>query len=154
MLFRSKERRTDRRQPAGGEPWLKTFVYVLILGTGETLSGCSWPRGSNYEVEGWQCSASCNHSIISEVGPPGISATVRRDHHRRGDGISDAAIKRFMVLEEVKHSDVPMAPLHYPLVAAASGEPQHAPAPELSMDGQICATQAVLMAGRENSPQN
>lgn len=60
-------------------------------------------------------------------------------------------IERFMVLEEVNHSDVLMAPLHYPVVAVASGELQHVPSPELSMDGQICATQAVLVTERENS---
>ncbi|EMS59129.1 hypothetical protein TRIUR3_20554 [Triticum urartu] len=134
--------------------WPPIVVDVVIRGTGKTLPGSGWPRGSNYEVEGWECSASCSHSIPSATSgllgsQPPSEGTVADEEM----GFLMQPIKRFTVLEEVNNSDVPMAPLHYLVGATASGELQHAQALELSMDGQICATQAVVVAEREISPQ-
>lgn len=57
-----------------------------------------------------------------------------------------------MVHEKVNDSDILMEPLHYP-TATSAGELDQAPAPPLSVDAQICVTQAVVVAERENSPQ-
>ncbi|XP_048540252.1 uncharacterized protein LOC125519503 [Triticum urartu] len=151
LTVSEKARRTGRRQPAGGEPWLRTVVDVVIRGTGKTLSG----SGSNYEVEGWECSASCSRCIIPSA-TSGLLGSQQPSEGTVADeemGFLMQPIKRFTVLEEVNDSDVPMAPLHYLVGAAASGELQHAQALELSMDGQICATQTVVVAEREISPQ-
>lgn len=57
-----------------------------------------------------------------------------------------------MVLEGVNDGDILMESLHYKYTTA--GELHQAPSPALSMDAQICATQAVVVVARESSPQS
>lgn len=58
---------------------------------------------------------------------------------------------RAAVMEEVNDNQLPMEPLHYP--AVATGAEELSPMATGSVDGQICAADGALAAGRDDEPQ-